>query len=92
MRWACPKFQRQTFPEWANCTLSFCAWAKAYYDEQRAKKKSHYTAVRALAFKWMCILYRCWKDRQPYREDIYLASAAKRALPLQRLAKSVQMP
>ena len=92
MRWACPKFQRQTFPEWANCTLSFCAWAKAYYDEQRAKKKSHHTAVRALAFKWMRILYRCWKDRQPYREDIYLASAAKRALLLQRLAKSVQMP
>src|SRR5947209_1010182 len=27
-------------------TLSFCAWAKAYYDEQRAKKKSHHTAVR----------------------------------------------
>jgi len=60
-------------------------------DEQRAKKKSHHTAVRALAFKWM-ILYRCWKDRQPYREDIYLASAAKRDLLLQRLAKSVQMP
>ena len=61
-------------------------------DEQRAKKKSHHTALRALAFKWMRILYRCWKDRQPYREDIYLASAAKRALLLQRLAKSVQMP
>jgi transposase len=93
MRWACPKFQRQTFHEWANCTLSFCAWTKAYYDEQRAKKKSHHTAVRALAFQWMRILYRLL-ERPPavHREDIYPASAAKRALPLQRLAKSVQMP
>ncbi len=92
MRWACPKFQRQSFHEWAACTIQFCAWAKAYYDAQRAKKKSHHTAVRALAFKWIRILYRCWKDRQPYREDTYLASVAKRALPLGRLAKNVQIP
>jgi transposase len=92
MRWACPKFLRQTFHEWADCSIQFCGWAKAYYDEQRSRKKSHHTAVRALAFKWMRILYRCWKDRQPYREDIYLASLAKRNLPLQRLVKVVQMP
>lgn len=92
MRWACPKFLRQTFHEWAACSLPFCRWAKIYYDEQRAKKKSHHTAVRALAFKWMRILYRCWKDSRPYREDIYLANRAKRAIPLQRLVKTVKMP
>jgi transposase len=92
MRWACPKFLRQSFHEWAGCSIQFCGWAKAYYDQQRARKKSHHTAVRALAFKWMRILYRCWKDRQPYREDIYLLSLAKRNLPLQRVVQSVQMP
>jgi transposase len=92
MRWACPKFQRQTFHEWAACSLPHCGWAKAYYDELRNRGKKHHTAVRALAFKWMRILYRCWKDRQPYREEVYLASLAKRSVPMQRLVKSVQMP
>jgi hypothetical protein len=92
MRWACPKFLRQSFHEWAACSIHFCDWAKAYYDQQRSRNKSHHTAIRALAFKWMRILYRCWKDRQPYREDIYLLSLAKRNLPLQRVVQSVQMP
>src|ERR1039457_1969189 len=43
-------------------------------------------------FKWMLILYRCWKDHRPYSEEVYLASLAKRHLPLKRLVKSVQMP
>lgn len=92
IRWACPKFHRQTFHEWAACSLPFCAWAKTCYDELRSRGKTHHVAVRALAFKWMRILYRCWVDRQPYREEIYLASLAKRAVPLQRLVRSVQMP
>jgi hypothetical protein len=54
-----------------------CGWAKAYSGELRVHGKKHHTAVRALAFKWMRILYRCWKVRQPYREEVYLASLAK---------------
>jgi transposase len=70
-RWACPKFLRQTFHEWAAHSIGSSAWAKAYYSQQRAKGKSWNTAVRALAFKWIRILFRCWKDRTPYREDLY---------------------
>jgi transposase len=91
MRFACPKFLRQTFHEWAQCTIQFCDWAKTFYEEQRARKKSHHTAVRALAFKWQRILYRCWKDRKPYQEAIHLANQVKRAVPIQRLAKTVEM-
>ena len=92
IRWACPKFIRQTFHEWAACSIPECAWAKASYDRLRARGKSHHVAVRALAFKWMRILYRCWHTRQPYREETYLASLAKRNLTFQRLVESVQMP
>src|SRR6266540_1583444 len=46
--------------------LSF--WAKAFYERQRAKGSSHNAAIRALAFKWIRILWRCWADRQPYDE------------------------
>lgn len=49
-RWACPKFIRQTFHEWARCSMRTCDWARAYYDQQRAKGKGHHAAVRALAY------------------------------------------
>jgi hypothetical protein len=70
-RWACPKFLRQTFHEWATHTIGSSAWAKSYYEQQRAKGKSRNTVVRAPAFKWIRILFRCWKDRKPYSEEVY---------------------
>ena len=33
-------------------------------------------ALRALAFKWIRILYRCWVDRVPYDEARYLLAAS----------------
>ena len=41
--------------------------------------ESHLTAV---AFKWIRIMYRCWKDRQPYDEAKYLLSLKKKGSPL----------
>jgi transposase len=66
IRLACPKFTRQTFHEWAACSIPECEWAKEYYDRMKAKGKSRPVAIRALAFKWMRILYRCWKDGKPH--------------------------
>ena len=77
-RWACPKFLRQTFHEWAWLSTRQSAWARAYYDQQRERKKSHHAAVRALAFKWLRIVFRCWKDRKPYEESRYLEALQKR--------------
>jgi transposase len=91
-RLACPKFVRQTFHEWAACSIPQCEWAKDLYERLKARGKSHHMAIRVVAFKWMRILFRCWKNREPYREDVYLASLAKRSVPLTRLAASVQMP
>src|SRR5437868_12723436 len=31
-RWACPKFLRQTFHEWAAHSIGSSDWAKAYYE------------------------------------------------------------
>ena len=77
-RWACPKFLRQTFHEWAAHSIGSSAWAKAYYQQQRAKGKPRNTVVRALAFKWIRILFRCWKDRKPYSEEVYRQALARR--------------
>lgn len=77
-RWSCPKFLRQTFHEWAWLSVRKSQWARAYYDRQREKGKSHHAAVRALAFKWLRILFRCWKDGCPYEEAQYQRSLQKR--------------
>jgi transposase len=81
-RRGCPKFLRQSFHEWAGCSIPHCGWARAYYEKQRARKKDHQAAVRALAFKWIRIAFRCWKDRVVYDEQRYLASLAKRGSAL----------
>ncbi len=70
-RWACPKFLRQTFHEWALHSIPYSGWAREYYEQQRAKGKRRNTAIRSLAFKWIRILFRCWKDRRPYDEAVY---------------------
>src|SRR5262249_12974255 len=54
-RWACNKFLRQTFHEFAQHSLPRSAWAKAYYQLQRQRGKKHHAAVRALAYKWIRI-------------------------------------
>jgi transposase len=83
-RWACPKFLRQTFHEWALHSIAYSDWAREYYEQQRAKGKRRNTAIRSLAFKWIRILFRCWKDRKPYDDAVYQRALAARrtSLPL----------
>jgi len=81
-RWACPKFLLQTFHEFAHCSCKKSTWAKAFYLLQRSRGKGHHSALRTLAFKWIRILFRCWKTRTPYCEQRYLDSLHKRHAPL----------
>ena len=81
-RLQCPKFLRQTFVEWAAESTRHSFWAQIYYQQQRDKGKAHQAAVRALAFKWIRILYRCWQERTPYDEAIYLQALKRRNAPL----------
>jgi len=74
MRWACPKFLRQTFHELARTSLAFCVWAQCYYQMQLHRGKDRHAAFRALAFKWQRIMWRCWQDRVPYDDTKYLSS------------------
>lgn len=81
-RYFCPKFLRQSFHEYAGESVHHSFWAKAYYMSQRARGKSHQAAVRALAFKWIRIIYKCWQTRTPYSEVRYLESLRKKGSPL----------
>jgi transposase len=77
-RYACPKFLRQSFHEYANESIRHSLWAKAYYDQLIEKGKRHNAAIRAVAFKWIRVMFRCWKDRVPYDEVRYLRTLQKR--------------
>lgn len=85
-RFKCPTFLRQSFVEWAAETIPRSFWAGAFYAQHRARGASHQAALRALAFKWIRILFRCWQDRTPYDESKYLKALQKRHAPLLRSA------
>jgi transposase len=77
-RQACPKFVRQTFHEMARLSVAQCQWAKNYVDYHTNRGKKYHAAIRALAFKWIRILFRCWKNRTPYDDTQYMQTLAKR--------------
>jgi transposase len=88
-RWNAPTFIRQTLVEWAGQTVIFCPWAKAYYEQQRAKKMGHQSILRALAFKWLRVLWRCWQTRQDYDQEKYLRQLEKRKSPIAVRAREI---
>jgi transposase len=77
-RQACPKFIRQTFHEFARLSIYRSQWARNYLDYYKAKGKKFHTIIRALAFKWIRVLFHCWKNRTPYNETTYMESLKKR--------------
>ena len=81
-RQACPKFLRQSFHEFAGCSIRYCSWAHAHYDALRARGKGHHAALRSVAFKWIRILFACWKQRTPYDPQRYLQALQRRGSPL----------
>lgn len=93
-RYACPIFIRQTFQEFAGSSIMYSVWARAYYDQQRAHGCRHHAAIRSLAFKWIRILFRCWKNREEYNEVKYLQALKKNGSDLLNYigAKPVHVP
>ncbi len=77
-RVACPKFDRQTFHEFARLSVLDCQWAKNYVNYYTGKGKKYHAIMRALAYKWIRILFRCWKDRTPYDDAKYMKMLEKR--------------
>jgi transposase len=87
-RRACAKFVKQTFHEFADQSIRYSKWARAYYDLLRARGKNHHASLRALAYKWIRIIFRCWKDRKPYNEEIYIQSLRRRGSPVAEKLKN----
>jgi hypothetical protein len=91
-RLRCPKFLRQTFVEWVALWIPHCYWAKAYYEQQRVGGSTHQEALRALAFKWIRIVYRCWQDGTRYDEAQYLTALKCHGSPVLAGARRCSKP
>jgi transposase len=81
-RYQCPKFCKQSFHEYAKESIRWCRWAAAFYMVMRQRGCNHHTAVRALAYKWQRIIWRCWQDRVAYRDEVYEAILKKKGSPV----------
>ena len=81
-RFACPKFLRQTFHEFADQARRFSRWSNAYYRLQRQRGLGHQAAVRSLAFKWIRIIFRLWQTRTPYDEQRYIEQLQRHKSPI----------
>lgn len=83
-RWGYPKFLHQTFHEFAQASIPYSPWAKAVYQQQRAAGALHHEAIRTLAFRWLRILFRLWKDESTYDEQVHIERLRREQSPVIR--------
>lgn len=81
-RLRCDKHTRQTFVEWAKETIKHSAWARAYFEQRKAAGHGFQATLRSLAYKWIRILFRCWKDHTFYDENQHLEKLRSKTSPL----------
>lgn len=87
-RFACPKYLRQTFHEFADSARKYCPWSKARYRMLRDRGMKHHAALRKIARSWIRILFRVWQTRIPFDCDRYIAKLQRRCPEItQYLAK-----
>src|SRR6185436_2317266 len=80
-RQAKPQFEHQSWIEFAKSSLLKCAWARDLVEAKQKAGKKYFTAIRALAFKWIRIIHACWKNGTVYNEAVYLTALKKANSP-----------
>jgi transposase len=77
VRFMCNKSFRYTVHLWADLSRKFCSWAQVYYQQLRAKGKTHATALRCLGQRWLKILWKMWQTQTRYNADLHMANQLK---------------
>ena len=86
-RFACDTAFRYVVDQVAFLSLRSSEWARAYYDQQRARGHSHRQALRALGAKSLKIIFVLWERQVPYDEQYHLATMTRQQLRQQRQKK-----
>jgi transposase len=72
-RQACDHEFRTYTQQWAVASLKVSPWAIAYVERARNRGLSYNHACRALANRWLAILWKLWQTRQCYDQSYHLA-------------------
>jgi transposase len=67
--------------QWAFCTLRLSPWAREFYDSKIAAGKSHHSALRALANRWLEILWHCLTKDIHYDETVHIRNRSHALRP-----------
>jgi transposase len=73
-RLACNRYLAGAVQQWAFCSLRESGWARAFYDAQRARGKTHQAALRALGNRWLEVLWHCLRKGVLYDEATHVAN------------------
>lgn len=73
MRRACDRDLQSALHQWARVSVGCSSWARAYHDSRIAKGHSRNAVLRALANKWVKILWRVLVSHEPYDERRHVA-------------------
>lgn len=77
-RKACSHPTRRAADNFARQTRRHSGWARAYFHEQLARGHSAARANRALANRWMKIIWTLWQRREPYDEAVHVANRSRK--------------
>lgn len=80
-RRVCDREFRQIVQQWAISSVKSSPWAATYFFAARPHAVSDNEAYRKLANRWLEVLWRIWRDRVPYDEQIHLHNNTIRSAP-----------
>lgn len=76
-RHACSHKLRKAADDLARQSVKKSQWAREYYDEQLTRGHSSARSYRALANRWLSIIWKLWQTNTAYDEQIHLANRAR---------------
>lgn len=75
-RWGCTKTLRKAMMDFARNSLAKSGWARSYYQDQLQRGHREQRALRALANRWVRIIWTLWQRRHTYDEAFHVANRA----------------
>jgi transposase len=79
-RLACSKPLRNAVTDLARNSVRQGGWARSYFHNQLALGHTPTRAYRALANRWLKIIWTLWQRREPYDEMVHVANRSRRGL------------
>jgi transposase len=87
-RWACSHPLRDVAMDLARNSVRKSGWARSYLRDQFEKGHSSSRAFRALANRWMRIIWTLWQRRDLYDESRHVADRAHKGLPVGQVQRA----